>query len=92
MNAMQITEAGKQLVQSTDFASLVKSLLKKFQPDGMMSDDEAESRVISMVAWAAVGRDILKKPTPEELIQLEQFIDDHTEELQKLLVRRAQAQ
>jgi hypothetical protein len=68
------------------------SLLKKLQVDGMMSDDEAESRIISLVAWAAVGRDILKKPTPEELSQLEQFIDDHTEELHKLLGRRAQAQ
>jgi hypothetical protein len=42
-------------VQSTDFASLVKSLLEKLQADGMMSDDEAETRAIFMIAWAAVG-------------------------------------
>jgi hypothetical protein len=63
MTELQITEAGKKLVQSKEFALLVKGLAEKFKTNGI-SDDEAETRAISMIAWAAVGRDILKNQHP----------------------------
>jgi hypothetical protein len=80
---MQITKAGKQLVEDQTFASTVKYLVDEFQARGM-SDEESIARVATMIAWAAVGGDVTETPTNAELIDLQNFCDDHAEEINAL--------
>jgi len=78
---LEITNAGKQLVSSLEFRSELRKYVEELQANGT-SEEHGKAQIISIVAWALTGHDINRPPqSPEDLIELKNFVDSHVEEI-----------
>lgn len=78
---LQITERGKQVVASLDFALVIKKHLAELHAEGT-SDIRGEATALALIAWALAGRDINQPPQGDELIALADFINTHSTQIE----------
>jgi len=78
---LAITEKGKQVVASLEFAENLRECLAAMHADGV-PDDVGIAAAASLTAWALTGHDINRPPkTDDELEALALFCDSHAAEV-----------
>jgi hypothetical protein len=71
---MKITDEGSKLVQSLEFAEELRTFLVDLHEKGV-PEERGTAYATALIAWAATGhKDMKRKPTGHELIDLENFV------------------
>ena len=78
---LQITEKGKQVVASLEFAEEIRNFLAEQHADGV-PDEQGIAVAVTLIAWALTGHDINRPPkTDDELAALAIFCESHAAEI-----------
>jgi len=84
---MEITEAGKAMVASMEFAEQTRDFITEWKQAGF-SDDKGQRVVIAMIAVTLCASDGLAIPfnclTEEPFRELISFIDSHVDEINEV--------
>jgi len=79
---MQITEKGKQVATSLEFAQQMKTFLAELHAEGV-PEKVGTAAGVSLIAWVLTGHDIDRPPqTDDELAALAIFCDSHAKEIE----------
>jgi hypothetical protein len=84
---MNITESGKRLVESEQFALELREFVENLKAEGM-PEDQGKATIISYVAWALAGRDVNHPPSSgEEALELGAFVREHASEIDAFVAK-----
>jgi hypothetical protein len=80
--SMQITEKGKQVVASLEFAHELRRFLAERHAAGV-TDELGIAAAVSLIAWVLTGHEINRPPkTDDDLTALAMFCDSHVAEIE----------